>query len=55
MEGTEDAAQTLDEELRSLLLPDPRDLPPIPPSSVESNFARYFAPGTPKPQQNSIW
>ncbi|XP_020092684.1 protein Simiate [Ananas comosus] len=49
MEGTEDAAQTLDEELRSLLLPDPRDLPPIPPSSVESNFARYFAPDLLKP------
>nr|XP_009383386.2 PREDICTED: protein Simiate isoform X2 [Musa acuminata subsp. malaccensis] len=32
-----------DEELRSLLIPDVKDLPSIPPSAVESNFARYYA------------
>lgn len=37
-----------EEELRALLLPDIKDLPPIPPSAVESNFVRYFAGGTSK-------
>lgn len=36
-----------DEELRSLLIPDVKDLPSIPPSAVESNFVRYYAAGTP--------
>lgn len=36
---------TEDEELRSLLVPDVRDLPLRPPSAVESNFVSYFAPG----------
>ncbi|URD85227.1 UPF0496 protein [Musa troglodytarum] len=31
------------EELRSLLIPDAKDLPSIPPSAVESNFVRYYA------------
>ncbi|XP_072980420.1 uncharacterized protein [Typha angustifolia] len=52
MEGSEEESKTLessphgtveDEELRALLLPDLGDLPPIPPSSVEFNFVRYFA------------
>ncbi|XP_019709719.1 uncharacterized protein [Elaeis guineensis] len=37
------------EDLRSLLLPDIKDLPPIPPSAVESNFVRYFAADFMKP------
>lgn len=38
-----------DEELRKLLLSDVGDLPLTPPSIVESNFARYFAPDFIKP------
>lgn len=38
VDGTED-------ELRRLLLPDPQNLPPIPPSAVDANFVKYFAPG----------
>ncbi|CAL9203349.1 unnamed protein product [Musa hybrid cultivar] len=38
-----------DEELRSLLIPDVKDLPSIPPSAVESNFARYYAADFLKP------
>jgi hypothetical protein len=33
------------EELHKLLLPDIRDLPTTPPSSVQTNFVSYFAPG----------
>lgn len=36
-----------DEELKVLLTPDVKDLPLIPPSSVESNFVRYYVTGTP--------
>lgn len=32
-----------DEELRKLLAPDVSNLPPSPPSIVETNFVRYFA------------
>ncbi|KAL8144179.1 hypothetical protein V2J09_017211 [Rumex salicifolius] len=38
-----------DEELRKLLLSDIGNLPLYPPSIVESNFARYFAPDFIKP------
>lgn len=34
-----------DEELHKLLLPNIDDLPPIPPSAIETNFVAYFAPG----------
>jgi hypothetical protein len=34
-----------EEELHKLLLPDIRDLPTTPPSSVQTNFVSYFAPG----------
>ncbi|GMH30719.1 hypothetical protein Nepgr_032562 [Nepenthes gracilis] len=37
------------EGLRRLLMPDVRDLPATPPSAVESNFTRYFAPDFMKP------
>ncbi|CAL9016983.1 unnamed protein product [Prunus brigantina] len=38
-----------DPELRRLLVPNPEDLPLIPPSSVEANFVSYFAPDFMKP------
>ena len=34
-----------EEKLHKLLLPDIRDLPTTPPSSVQTNFVSYFAPG----------
>jgi hypothetical protein len=34
-----------EEEVHKLLLPDIRDLPTTPPSSVQTNFVSYFAPG----------
>lgn len=37
------------EELHKLLLPDIRDLPTTPPSSVQTNFVSYFAPDFVKP------
>lgn len=37
------AEQEQGEELQRLLLPDVRDLPLKPPSSIESNFVSYFA------------
>ncbi|XP_052203425.1 uncharacterized protein LOC127808818 isoform X2 [Diospyros lotus] len=37
------------EELKSLLVPNVRDLPLTPPSAVESNFVPYFAPDFIKP------
>ncbi|GAB4832961.1 hypothetical protein Ancab_006982 [Ancistrocladus abbreviatus] len=44
-EGKEPVVEETEEvELRRLLLPDVRDLPDTPPSVVESNFVRYFAP-----------
>jgi hypothetical protein len=39
---TEDEQQ---QDLSSLLLPNPKDLPQIPPSAVEINFSRHFVPG----------
>lgn len=45
----EEKQQTIGEEqnqdLSSLLLPNPKDLPQIPPAAVEFNFSRYFVPG----------
>ncbi|CAK7346136.1 unnamed protein product [Dovyalis caffra] len=38
-----------DEELHKLLLPDVRDLPISPPSSIQTNFVSYFAPDFVKP------
>ncbi|KAJ7005757.1 protein Abitram [Populus alba x Populus x berolinensis] len=38
-----------EEELHKLLLPDIRDLPTTPPSSVQTNFVSYFAPDFVKP------
>lgn len=38
-----------DEELHSLLLPDPASLPLVPPSSIESNFIRYYVTDFIKP------
>lgn len=38
-----------DEELRRLLMPRIEDLPPVPPSAVESNFITYYAPDFMKP------
>lgn len=38
--------QVADEELHKLLLPDVRDLPLAPPSSIETNFVSYVAPGS---------
>ncbi|KAG1360997.1 protein Abitram [Cocos nucifera] len=46
---TVEKKEEAEEELRSLLLPDIKDLPPIPPSAVESNFVRYFAADFMKP------
>ncbi|XP_039024216.1 protein Abitram-like [Hibiscus syriacus] len=42
-------AEYEDEELHKLLVPDITQLPLTPPSSVESNFASYFAPDFMKP------
>ncbi|KAE8654061.1 Single hybrid motif superfamily protein isoform 2 [Hibiscus syriacus] len=42
-------AEYEDEELHKLLVPDIAQLPLTPPSSVESNFASYFAPDFMKP------
>ncbi|KAF5181627.1 Simiate [Thalictrum thalictroides] len=39
----------IDEELRSLLIPNIADLPLTPPSSIDSNFITYFAPDFIKP------
>ncbi|KAG8632294.1 protein Abitram [Manihot esculenta] len=41
--------QVADEELHKLLLPDVRDLPLAPPSSIETNFVSYVAPDFIKP------
>ncbi|KAJ6839459.1 protein Simiate [Iris pallida] len=38
-----------EEDFHALVLPDPTTLPPAPPSAVEANFARYFAPDFLKP------
>jgi hypothetical protein len=35
----------VDEETRALIVPDAADLPALPPSAVEANFARYFVAG----------
>jgi hypothetical protein len=34
-----------EDDLNKLLLPDPQNLPLIPPSAVETNFVTYFALG----------
>lgn len=34
------------QDLSSLLLPNPKDLPQTPPAAVETNFSRYFVAGT---------
>ncbi|CAM8942236.1 hypothetical protein QQ045_015280 [Rhodiola kirilowii] len=40
-----DKEETAEEELQRLIKPKLEDLPVEPPSSVEFNFARYYAPG----------
>ena len=45
-ENTDNKEKDEDENLHSLLIPDPTILPPVPPSAVDSNFARYYAAGT---------
>lgn len=37
--------QNEEEELRRLLVPKLEDLPPTPPSAIETNFVTYYAPG----------
>ncbi|KAG6783655.1 hypothetical protein POTOM_009318 [Populus tomentosa] len=43
-----------EEELHKLLLPDIRDLPITPPSSVQTNFVSYFAPDFVKPGHDQL-
>lgn len=38
-------AAAVDEETRALIVPDAADLPALPPTAVEANFARYFVAG----------
>ncbi|EOY15103.1 Single hybrid motif superfamily protein isoform 1 [Theobroma cacao] len=42
-------AEYEEEELHKLLVPDVSQLPPTPPSAVETNFVSYFAPDFMKP------
>lgn len=41
----EEQPENEEDELKRLLLPDVSNLPLSPPSSVETNFVRYFAIG----------
>ncbi|KAF9686684.1 hypothetical protein SADUNF_Sadunf02G0014900 [Salix dunnii] len=43
-----------EEKLHKLLLPDIRDLPTTPPSSVQTNFVSYFAPDFVKPGHDQL-
>lgn len=44
-EKTYNKQEDEDGACRSLLVPDPCSLPPVPPSAVEANFVRYYAVG----------
>ncbi|KAH1121521.1 hypothetical protein J1N35_004681 [Gossypium stocksii] len=48
-QSVQENAEYEDEELHKLLVPDITQLPLIPPSAVEFNFASYFAPDFMKP------
>ncbi|XP_062098264.1 uncharacterized protein LOC133804124 [Humulus lupulus] len=48
-ETTTTTSQEEEDDIYKLLLPDVRDLPPTPPSAVQSNFISYFAPDFLKP------
>jgi predicted KAP-like P-loop ATPase len=41
----EEEEEEEEDDLNKLLLPDPQNLPLIPPSAVETNFVTYFALG----------
>ncbi|KAJ3693954.1 hypothetical protein LUZ60_009434 [Juncus effusus] len=44
VESIQTAQEEQEQDLNSLIFPDLNDLPPIPPSAVETNFARFFLP-----------